>query len=88
MIPVTPYNETAVVEVEIDPTSLAKNYEIGYGFYYRAMWRLPERIELSLTREKWLGIAGLSENGDYGKIANHGDRVLSMFSWPHATNGM
>jgi hypothetical protein len=88
LIPVTPYNETAVVEVPIDPRSLSKNYEIGYGFYYRFMWRLPERIELSLSREKWLGIAGLSENGDYGKIENHGDRVLSMFSWPMATNGM
>lgn len=79
LIPVTPYNYTPVVEVPIDPRSLSKDYEIGYGFYYRFLFRLPERIEFELPRENWLGIAGLSENGDYGKVENAGDRVLSMF---------
>jgi hypothetical protein len=30
------------------------------------MLRLPERIELELPRKNWLGIAGISENGDFG----------------------
>jgi hypothetical protein len=44
------------------------NYELGFGFYYRYLFRMPERVELSLARENWLGIAGFSENGDYGKF--------------------
>jgi hypothetical protein len=44
------------------------NYELGFGFYYRYLFRMPERVELSLSRENWLGIAGFSENGDYGKF--------------------
>ena len=43
------------------------------------MFRLPGRVELELARQNWLGIAGLSENGDYGSYANAGDRALSVF---------
>jgi len=40
---------------------------------------MPSRVELSLPRNEWLGIAGISENGDYGSSEEYGDRVLSLF---------
>jgi hypothetical protein len=43
------------------------------------MFRLPVRVELSLARENWLGVAGLTENGDYGTFTNPGDRALTVF---------
>jgi len=43
------------------------------------MFRNPDRIELSVPRENWLGIAGLTESGDYGSDANAGDRKLTVF---------
>jgi hypothetical protein len=43
------------------------------------MFRTPERVELSFARENWLGIAGISENGDYGMFDNAGDRALTVF---------
>jgi hypothetical protein len=55
------------------------DYEIGFGFYYRYMFRMPETVELSFARENWLGLAGLTENGDYGTNTNAGDRSLTVF---------
>jgi hypothetical protein len=43
------------------------------------MFRLPERVELTFARENWLGIAGISENGDFGTSENAGDRALTVF---------
>lgn len=43
------------------------------------MFRLPARVELELAREEWLGIAGVSENGDYGTFGAAGDRCLTVF---------
>jgi hypothetical protein len=43
------------------------------------LFRLPIRVETQLPRDNWLGIAGLSENGDYGDDSNPGDRALSVF---------
>jgi len=43
------------------------------------MFRLPARVELDLARNTWLGIAGISENGDYGTFEAAGDRKLSVF---------
>jgi hypothetical protein len=58
---------------------LSNDYELGFGFYYRYMFRLPGRVELELARENWLGIAGITENGDYGMFSNAGDRKLTAF---------
>jgi hypothetical protein len=66
LIPVTPSDDKPAAEIDIDVTTLGADYEIGYGFYYRSLFRMPSRVELSLARENWLGIAGLTENGDYG----------------------
>jgi hypothetical protein len=43
------------------------------------MMRLPGRVELSFARENWLGIAGMSENGDFGTSDAAGDRALTVF---------
>jgi len=43
------------------------------------MYRLPGRVELDLARNNWLGIAGFSENGDYGQYQAAGDRALTVF---------
>jgi hypothetical protein len=88
VIPTTPYDTVPCAVIEIDPSTLAEDYEIGIGFYYQFMLRNPDRVELSLPRENWLGIAGLSENGDYGSDATLGDRKLSIFQWPWEDNGM
>jgi len=77
--PSEPTYDKPAAEYEIDTKKLGDNYEIGFGFYYRYMFRLPGRVELSLAREKWLGIAGLSENGDYGDFSKPGDRSLTVF---------
>jgi hypothetical protein len=79
LIEVTVYDEAPRVEINIDPSTLADDYEIGFGFYYKFMFRLPVRIEEDFPRGSWLGIAGLSENGDYGADSAAGDRVISMF---------
>jgi hypothetical protein len=79
LIPTTPFDDGPAAVVEIDPSTLPADYEIGFGFYYRYMYRLPARVELSLARENWLGVAGISENGDYGTFSNAGDRALTVF---------
>jgi hypothetical protein len=43
------------------------------------MFRLPGRVELSFARENWLGLAGISENGDFGPSEADGDRALTVF---------
>lgn len=62
LIPVETYDETPAVEIEIDPETLDDDYEIGYGFWYKYLLRLPSRVELDSARENWLGIAGLTED--------------------------
>lgn len=79
MIPTSPNDSGPALEVDIDISTFGDDYEIGYGFYYRYLYRLPGRVELSLARENWLGIAGLTENGDYGTFENAGDRYLTVF---------
>lgn len=79
MIPTTPTNSTPAAEVEVDPTTLPDDYEIGFGFYYRYLHRLPVRVEISVPRNNWLGVAGVSENGDYGTFGDAGDRGLTVF---------
>jgi hypothetical protein len=79
LIPTTPFDDIPAAVVEIDPSTLGADYEIGFGFYYRYLYRLPSRVELSFARENWLGVAGLTENGDYGTFANPGDRKLTVF---------
>jgi hypothetical protein len=65
------------LDVPVTPTN--DGYEVGFGFYYRYMFRLPGKVDLDLARKNWLGIAGLSENGDFGTFENAGDRCLSVF---------
>jgi hypothetical protein len=79
LIPTTPTDPNPAFEVTVDPTTLPSDYEIGYGFYYRYLFRLPSRVELGLSRENWLGICGLSETGDFGTFSNPGDRALTVF---------
>jgi hypothetical protein len=79
LIPTYPSNPTPAATIEVDVDSLPVNYQIGFGFYYRYLYRLPERVELDLARKEWLGIAGFSENGDFGKFDNAGDRALTVF---------
>jgi len=80
LIPSTPNDDgPATTVVEVDPATLPVDYEIGFGFFYRYLYRLPASVELSMARENWLGIAGLTENGDYGTFANPGDRKLTCF---------
>jgi len=43
------------------------------------MFRLPGRVELEFARSNWLGIAGISENGDFGTSESAGDRALTVF---------
>jgi hypothetical protein len=88
LIPTNPTNSTPAVTIDVDPTTLPPNYEIGYGFYYRYLFRLPDRVEVQLSREKWLGVGGVSENGDYGTFSTAGDRALTVFQWPWQSNGM
>lgn len=40
---------------------------------------MPKRVELAVARENWLGIAGISEKGDYGNFQEAGDRKLAIF---------
>jgi hypothetical protein len=89
LIPTTPTDDEPAIKIDLDKELCdGEDYEIGFGFYYRFLYRLPERIELSLPRENYLGIAGISENGNYGSDAAAGDRVLTVFSEPWADNGM
>lgn len=78
LIPVTPSDEEPVARVDIDVNTLPEHYELGFGFYYRYLFRLPERVDFTLARQNWLAIAGISENGDYIKAEKAGDRVLSL----------
>jgi hypothetical protein len=80
LIPVESNEEEPALEVDIDPESLSENYQIGYGFWYKFLFRLPSRVELESPRENWLGIAGLTEDYDYGASENPGDRKLAVFS--------
>jgi hypothetical protein len=41
--------------------------------------RMPSRVELETLRESWLGIAGITENGDFGTYESAGDRALTVF---------
>jgi len=91
LIPVETYDENPAIEIEIDPPTLDDEYEIGYGFWYKYLFRLPYRVELDSVRENWLGIAGLTE--DYDKMLykaqvslkgfcssdKAGDRKLAVF---------
>jgi hypothetical protein len=79
LIPVETYDENPAVEIEIDPSTLDDEYEIGYGFWYKYLFRLPSRVELDSARENWLGIAGLTEDYDYGSSDKAGDRKLAVF---------
>lgn len=79
LIPVESGEEEPALEVEIDPTTLSEDYQIGYGFWYKFLFRLPSRVELDLPREDWLGIAGLTEATDYGSSEVAGDRKLVVF---------
>jgi len=79
LIPSTPYDESAAAVIDIDVSELPHSYEIGFGFYYRSLIRMPVRVELDLVRKEWLGIAGFSENGDYGRFDEAGDRALTLF---------
>jgi hypothetical protein len=78
LVPSTPSMDAPAAVVTIDPNTLADNYEIGFGFYYRYLFRNPERVEFSLARDNYLGIAGISENGDYTKSEKAGDKVLAV----------
>lgn len=53
LIPVETYDENPAVEIEIDPDTLDDEYEIGYGFWYKYLLRLPSRVELSSPRLNW-----------------------------------
>jgi hypothetical protein len=88
LIPTSPSDNTPAAVIDIDPSTLDNAYEIGFGFYYRYLFRLPGRVELDLARNNWLGIAGMTENGDYGTFNNAGDRTLTVFQWPWESNGM
>lgn len=88
LIPVESYDDIPPVQVDIDPSTLSDDYEIGFGFYYKFLSRLPSRVEVGLPRENWLGIAGITETGDYGNSEHAGDRVLSCFQAPWDSNGM
>lgn len=79
LIPVETNDSEPALEVEIDPESLSDDYTIGYGFWYKFLFRLPSRIELEVPRENWLGIAGLTEGTDYGSTEEAGDRKLVVF---------
>jgi hypothetical protein len=79
LIPCTPSQEEPAARIDIDTSDLDLYYEIGFGFYYRYLYRLPERVELDLARNNWLGIAGFSENGDFGQFNEAGDRALTVF---------
>lgn len=63
-------------------------YNIGFGFYYRFLFRSPERIETSTPRTDYLAVAGITENGDYTTADNYGDRKMSILSKPWADDGM
>lgn len=67
MIPSDANSDKPAAKVVLDPKKLKDDYEIAFGFYYRYMFRNPVRVELELSRKEWLGIAGLTENGDYGE---------------------
>jgi hypothetical protein len=88
LIPCGPSFTTPAAQVDVNLEDLEEQYEIGFGFYYRSLFRLPERVELSFPRDNWLGLAGLTENGDFGTFANAGDRSLTVFQWPWSSNGM
>lgn len=79
MIPTNPNDDEPAFVTPVDPNDLSDDYEIGYGFYYRYLFRLPGRVELELARENWLGIAGLTETGDFGTFNDAGDRALTVF---------
>lgn len=79
LIPVETNDENPAVKIEINTEDLADNYQIGYGFWYKYLFRLPSRVELESARENWLGIAGLTEHSDYGSSENAGDRSLAVF---------
>jgi len=79
LIPVESSDPNPPVVVEIDPDTLSDDYSIGFGFWYKFLFRLPSRVELDLPRDNWLGIAGLTENDDYGASGAPGDRKLSIF---------
>jgi len=88
LIEVSSASDEPAVQIDIDPTTLDDDYEIGFGFYYKFLFRLPERIELDLPRNEWLGIAGMTETGDYAADDQAGDRALSVFSKPWNSDGM
>jgi len=79
LIPSSPSDHNPAAQIDINPSDLGDDYVIGFGFYYRYLLRLPGRVSLSLARGNWLGIAGMSENGDYGTFSNAGDRALTVF---------
>jgi hypothetical protein len=88
LIPVESYDDVPPIQVDITPSTLSSDYEIGFGFYYKFLFRLPSRVEVDLPRENWLGIAGITETGDYGNSETAGDRHLSVFQAPWDSNGM
>jgi hypothetical protein len=51
LIPTYPSNPEPAARIDIDVNSLPVNYEIGFGFYYRYLYRMPERVELDLARK-------------------------------------
>jgi hypothetical protein len=74
-----PDDDKPAIELKVPVTPTKSGYEIGFGFYYRYMFKLPAKVDLDLARKNWLGIAGMSENGDYGTFSEAGDRCLSVF---------
>jgi hypothetical protein len=51
LIPTYPSNPEPAARIDVDVNSLPVNYELGFGFYYRYLHRLPERVELDLARK-------------------------------------
>jgi hypothetical protein len=47
--------------------------------WLRFHYRIPERLDINVARNSFLAVAGVSENGDWTKSQECGDRSLSVY---------
>lgn len=74
----------ALYEVEAPLDDVRNVQEYSFSFYFRYSHFVPEARGVSWQRGNWLGIAGITETGDYSPTG-WGDRALALFNWPWNT---
>lgn len=79
------YGDNPQVEIDVPDNQVEDVTEYGFGGWVRFQYRVPIYLPISVARNNWLSMAGISENGDWTQQQEAGDRALAVFYTPHNT---